>query len=120
MALAVDELRFDAVLTVATGFVFTTYTLGVILHPVLALGLGSLLVVAGTIGFVPRDAWVPAALSGLLALVVGGYQMPRFIGELDRIDGEMTVTLVLSALVLLLAFVAVRLTAFGRPRIRPT
>lgn len=120
MELSARELSFDALLTVATGFVLATYMLGVLFDPLIALGVGSLLVVVGTVGFVPRDAWIPAALSGLVAIGVGGVLTPRFVGNSTRITAEMEVTLILSAVVLLLAFVAVRLTAFRPRQTRPT
>lgn len=119
MSDTVRELSFDAVVTVATGLALAASLLGVLLDPLPAIGVGGLLVVAGAVVLVPREAWIPAALTGLVTVGVAGVLIPRFVVEFTRTTAEMTVTLVLSAVVLLLAFLAVRLTAFRSRQPRP-
>jgi len=108
------EAGFDTVVVVATGFALVSYMLGLFLDPIPAVGVGVLLVAAGTVAFVPRVAWLPAGVSGLVALLIAGVLIPRYVVEFTTISQKMTVTLGLGALVLLSAFAVVRVTAGGK------
>ncbi|WP_227357316.1 hypothetical protein [Haladaptatus salinisoli] len=111
------EIGFDTVIATATGLALVTYMLRLVLDPLLAVALGSVFIVGGTLVFIPKHARALAGMSGLVTLIVAGALIPRFVMGFTTVKNPMATTLGLGVIVLLFTFVIVHITAF-RPRVR--
>lgn len=111
----IDELAFDLLLVVATGIAFATYMLGVLLDPMAGVVVGILLLGAGLFTVVPRVKWVVAGGSGALGVLLAGVVVPRFVTRFTGVADELTLSLLLSGLVILLTVVSLHVTTFTRP-----
>lgn len=111
----VQEIGFDMVVTVASGLALVAYMLGLFLDPLPAVVLGGILIIVGTVMFVPRNAWSSASVLGVGAVILAGTLVPRFVVEFTTVNDEMPLTVGLSAVVLFGTFVALHLAAF-QPR----
>lgn len=106
------EPIFAVLLLLASGLALTAHTLGVLLDPTPAIAVSGVLVGLGAAFLVPEGKRAIGAIIGLLSVGLAGVVIPRLIGEFTNIGDEMTVTLLLSGLVLLLTFAVLRLVVF--------
>jgi hypothetical protein len=113
------EPLFDVLVVFATGIAIAAYMLGVLLDPLPAVVVAGGLVVLGAAVLVPDRGRVLAGLVGAVAVVLGGVVVPRAVVSVVEAGDEMALTLVASAVVLVVAFAVLRVTAFGR-RARPS
>lgn len=109
-----NELVFDLLLVTATGIAFTTYMLGVLLDPTAGIAVSLVLVSIGVLTVVPREKRAVAATSGLLGVVIAGVVAPRFVTRFTGVPDELTLSLLLSGVVLLLTVGLLHLTTFSR------
>lgn len=112
MTTAVQEMRFDMVVTVASGLALVAYMLGLFLNPLPAAALGGVLIIVGTVMFVPRKAWFSGSVLGIGAVILAGTLVPRFVVEFTTVNDEMPLTVGLSAAVLVGTFVTLHHAAF--------
>lgn len=113
------EPAFDVLIAVATGIAGTAYMLGILLDPTPAVILGIALVVLGATVLLPRERRVIAGLIGGITVVLAGVAVPRLIVEFTEIPDELTFTVALSGLVLLLSSTTLRIVTFSRKPTHP-
>lgn len=102
------EAAFDTllVLVVVTGF--GSYTLGVIIDPLLVVVPSIVAVAVGAALLAPIGNRFIACLVGIVAVFLGGFLFPRFAG--------LVVGALLTGVVLLAVFVTLRATVFSIER----
>ena len=108
------EPAFDVLIVFATAIAFTAYMLGILLDPTPAVIIGLALVVLGATVLIPRERRMMAGLIGGIAVVVGGVAVPRFFVDFTGFANELSLSVALSGLVLLLSFATLRITTFSQ------
>lgn len=119
MARAVNELVFDLLLVAAAGIAFTTYMLGVLLDPIPGIAAGIVVLSVGLLTVVPRDKLTVAGISGLFALLLAGVVIPRFVSHATTGADELSLSIVLGGVVMLLTVALLHLTTFRRSKDQP-
>ncbi|WP_317175831.1 hypothetical protein [Halomontanus rarus] len=116
------ELGFDALLAITSGLALAAYMLGVLLDPLPAVVAGFILVGVGIMTLVPRQARVPAAALGFVAVGLAGIVIPRAVDSFIETPAtnELMLALIGGGLVLLLTFTLLRLTTFQTQNGNPT
>lgn len=112
MSQPVKELVFDLLLIAATAITFTTYMLGILLDPILGIAVGVILVGVGLLTIVPRERWTIAALSGVFGVLLAGVVVPRFTTQFTEVADELSLSLLLSGIILLLTIALLHITVF--------
>lgn len=112
MVQTVNELVFDLLLVAAAGIAFTTYMLGVLLNPMFGVAAGIVLLGIGLLTVVPREKWVVAAISGLIGVLLAGVVIPRFVTQFTSVANELSTSLLVSGLILLLTIALLHATTF--------
>ncbi|MFD1514107.1 hypothetical protein [Halomarina rubra] len=111
-----SELVYDLLLVLASGLGVVTYMLAILMSPALGAGASLILVVLGLFTLVPAGKRVPAGMIGITAVALAGIVIPRAVSRVDSavfpLGNEMTTTLLVSGIVLLVTFALVRVTAF--------
>lgn len=108
------EPAFDVLIALATAIAFTAYMLGLLLDPTPAVIIGLALVILGATVLIPREGRMMAGIIGLIAVVVGGAVVPRFMVNFTGIADELPLTVAISGLILLLTFATLRITTFSQ------
>lgn len=106
----VQEIEFNIVVTVASSLALIIYMLMGVSDPLPAIVLGGVLVLIGTVIFVPREAWLPSGVLGVGAVIIAGVLVPRIVVEFTTVSNEMSITVLLSAVILLSTFAALHLS----------
>lgn len=119
MRSTLQESIFAAILVVASAVSIVTYMLGVVLDPSLGIVISLVMVGIGVASVVPPEQRPIGAIMGLLAVVLAGVVIPRLIARATSVRDELTATLALSGLVLLLTVALLRLTVFDRAAPQP-
>lgn len=119
MRSTLQESIFAAILVVASAVSLVTYMLGVLLDPSLGIVISLVMVGIGVASVVPPEQRPIGAIMGLLAVVLAGVVIPRLIARATSVRDELTATLALSGLVLLLTVALLRLTVFDRAAPQP-
>ncbi|WP_074854626.1 hypothetical protein [Natrinema salifodinae] len=104
----VQEIEFNIVVTVASSLALIIYMLMGVSDPLPAIVLGGVLI--GTVIFVPREAWLPSGVLGVGAVIIAGVLVPRIVVEFTTVSNEMSITVLLSAVILLSTFAALHLS----------
>lgn len=115
----IREVIFDGLVIAAAGLAFVTYALGVFLNPVPAIAVGLALVGVGLVTVVPREKLAVTAASGVLAVLLAGVVVPRFVETFTVVSHQLALSLLLSGIVLLLTVTILHMTTFGRRPTRP-
>jgi hypothetical protein len=113
------EPVFDVVIALATSLAFTAYMLGLVLDPTPAVIIGLGLVILGATVLIPQEGRMMAGIIGSIAVVVGGAVIPQFMVNFTGFADELSLTVALSGLVLLLTFVTLRITTFSQRTAQP-
>lgn len=113
------EPAFDVLIAIATAFALSTYLLGLFIDPTPAIFISMGVIILGTFLFAPPHQRVIAGSSGLFAVILAGVAIPRYVVTLTGIPDELPLTLALSVVVLVLTFVALRITTFHQRNAQP-
>jgi len=107
-----QEAVFDLVVVLAAGIAHTSIMLGigVELIPTLLIGIG--LIGVGVIMTVPRNARLPAIVTGVLGMVLAGAVVPIYAARAVRSGASLWASLLLAGIVLLATFTLFRVTVF--------
>lgn len=108
------EVIFDGLVITAAGLAFVTYMLGVFLDPGPAIVVGLALVGIGLATVVPREKLGVTAVSGVLAVLLAGVVVPRAVEAVTVVSGQLTLSLLISGVILLLTVAILHMTTFGR------
>lgn len=109
------ELLFDGLVLLAVGLAQSSVLLGIGVDPYPTLVVGTVLVVSGVATIVPPRTRVPAAVTGLVGMVLAGAVVPIFAARAVRPGTTIPASLLLAGIVLLVTFAILHVTAF-RPR----
>lgn len=113
------ELLFDGLVLLAVGLAQSSFLLGIGVELYPTLVIGAVLVVSGVATVVPQRARVPAAVTGLVGMVLAGAVVPIFAARAVRPGTTLWASLTLAGVVLLLTFAVLRITAFDPRVTRP-
>lgn len=121
MAERYRELGFDTLLALVSGATLAAYMLGIVLDPIPAVAVGSILVVGGVLALVPSHARATATVIGLVTVGLAGAVIPRAVSSIiaPPAANELAIALAGSGLVLLLTFALLRLTVFDEQHQTP-
>lgn len=114
----IREAIFDGLVIAAAGIAFVTYVLGVFLDPGPAIVVGLALVGLGLATVVPREKLAVTAVSGVLAVLLAGVVVPRFVERFTVVSHQLALSLLLSGVILLLTVAILHMTTFGRRPMR--
>lgn len=112
MTRALNELIFDLLLVAAAGIAFTTYMLGILLDPIPGIVAGIVLLGVGLLAIVPREKLIVTGISGLFALLLAGVVVPRFVSHASTGADELSLSLALGGVVMLLTVGLLHITTF--------
>lgn len=110
-----QELLFDLLVFLAAGLTQTSLLLGIGVDPLPTLALGAALIITGVLTVVPRNARVPAAVTGILGLVVAGWVVPSYAARAVQPEATLRLSLLLAGVILLVTVALLRVTTF-RPQ----
>ena len=113
------ELLFDGLVLLAVGLAQATFLLGIGGGPYPTLVIGIVLILSGVATIVPPRTRVPAAITGLVGMVLAGAVVPVFAARAVRPGTTIWVALLLAGVVLLLTFAVLHITIFGPRATRP-
>lgn len=116
----INEIIFDGLVFAAAGIAFVTYMLGVFIDPGPAILVGLALVGVGLATVVPREKLAVTAASGVLAVLLAGVVVPRFVETFTVVSNQLTLSLILSGVILLVTVAILHMTTFGRRPVRTT
>lgn len=109
-----NEVIFNGLVIAAAGLAFVTYVLGVFLDPGPAIIAGMALVGVGLATVVPREKLAVTGVSGVLAVLLAGVAVPRAVEAVTVVSGQLTLSLLLSGVILVLTVAILHMTTFGR------
>ena len=113
------ELLFDGLVLLTVGLAQAAFLLGIGVGPYPTLVIGTVLIVSGVVTIVPPRTRVPAAVTGLIGMVLAGAVLPVFAARIVRPGTTLWASLVLAGVVLLLTFAVLRVTTFGSRATQP-
>lgn len=113
------ELVFDLLVLFAAAIAHTSIMLGIGVDLLPTLAIGAVLIAVGVVWVVPAESRVPAAVTGLLGMVVAGAVVPIYAARAVRPGSTLPLSLLLAGLVLMVTFGLLRVTAFARIRPHP-
>ena len=107
------ELLFDGLLLLVVGLAQASFLLGIGVDPYPTLVIAAAIVVSGVVAIVPPRTRVPAAITGLVGVVLAGAVVPVFAARAVRPGTTLWASLLLAGVVLLLTFTVLRVTTFS-------
>lgn len=108
-----QEVVFDVFILLAVGLAQTSYMLGIGINPLPTLLIGVGLIAIGVVLVVPASARVPAAITGLLGMLLAGTVVPRYAARAVSGGETLWFSLLLAGVVLLATFAILRVTTFS-------
>ena len=113
------ELLLDGLVLLTVGLAQSSFLLGIGVEPHLTLVVGTVLIVSGVVTLVPPRNRVPAAITGLVGMVLAGAVVPIFAARAVRPGTTLWAALLLAGVVLLLTFAVLHVTISGSRAARP-
>lgn len=113
------ELLFGGLVLLTVGLAQSSFLLGIGVEPYPTLIIGTVLIVSGVATIVPPRTQVPAAITGLVGMVLAGAVVPIFAARTLRPGMTLWASLMLAGVVLLLTFTVLRITTFSHRATQP-
>lgn len=113
------KLLFGGLVLLTVGLAQSSFLLGSGVEPYPTLIIGTVLIVSGVATIVPPRIQVPAAITGLIGMVLAGAVVLIFAARAVRPGMTLWASLIFAGVVLLLTFMVLRITTFSPRATQP-